>query len=62
MPRKPVFKESNNYIVIWYENGKAHFTEFVGAKCAVDGYRFIRKLHGDDVRLTTVVLNYGEEV
>ena len=62
MPKKPIFKDSNNYLVIWCEAGKTHFTEFVGAKCAVNGYRFIRKLHGDDVRLTKVVVNYGEEI
>lgn len=62
MPKKPTFKESNNYIVLWYENGQLHGTEFIGGKNAVDGYRFLRGLHGDNCRLAKVVLNYGEEV
>lgn len=62
MPKKPIFKESNNYVVIYYDNGKPHCTEFIGAKVAINGYRFFRNLYGDNCILAKVVLNYGEEI
>lgn len=62
MPKKRTFPESNTYLVTWVEHGNAHWIEYTGVKLAVDGYRYMRKFHGDNCRLVKVVLNYGTEV
>lgn len=62
MPRKPVWQEKNNYLVIWQEGFKPHWQEYVGARNAITGYRQLRRIHGNECRLVKVVLDYGEEV
>ena len=63
MPKKPVFKESDRYVVIYTDWGGTTCTEEkMGAKAAVNAYRNFREYYGDNVRLAKVVLNYGEEV
>lgn len=62
MPKKPVFKDYPNYLVVYQYNGVTHTQECVGARVAVDVYRQLRGIYGDNCRLVKVVLNYGEEV
>lgn len=65
MPRKPYFERERPYevwIVIWSYNGETLTKEFFTANSAVKGYRELRGVYGDNVRLTKVVLNYGEEI
>lgn len=62
MPKKPVFPESNNYVVFYMSHGVPHWTECIGAKTAVETYRMMREMFGDEVRLARVVLNYGAQV
>lgn len=62
MPKKPVLPETNEYLVVWSERGIPHWVEYVGAKLAVEGYRYLRTIHGDNCRLVKVVLNYGQEI
>lgn len=62
MPRKPVFKDYPQFLVMYTFNGVTHTTECIGAKIAVDMYRSLRKTYGDNVRIAKVVVNYGEEV
>lgn len=62
MPKKPVFKDYPNYIVVYECNGKTYTQECIGARIAVDVYRQLREYYGDNCRLAKVVLNYGEEV
>lgn len=62
MPKKPVIKEIDKYLVLWQSGGIQHWTEYVNAREAVDGYRYTRNLFGDNVRLCKVVFDYGTEV
>lgn len=63
MPKKPIaIPRSNEYIVLYTVNGEQHWQEYVGAREAVDGYRLFRKFYGDNVRLTQVIFNHGQEV
>lgn len=62
MPKKPVIKEIERYMVIWQSGDTQHWTEYANARLAVDGYRYMRKLFGDNVRMVKVVFDYGQEV
>lgn len=62
MPKKPVLKTQESYMVLWQAHEKQHWTEYVNAREAVDGYRYMRQLFGNNVRLVKVVFDYGTEV
>lgn len=62
MPLKRTAPEINSFLVIWWENNSPHWQEYVGYKNAVDGYRYLRQLHGDNCRIAKVVVDYGVEV
>ncbi len=62
MPKKKTFKDYPNYLVIYQYNGQTFTQECVGARVAIDVYRQLRGIYGDNCRLAKVVLNYGEEV
>ena len=62
MPRKPVFKEKEHYMVLWQRDDFQHWQEYSNAREAVDGYRYFRNLFGNTVRMVKVVFDYGEEV
>lgn len=62
MPRRPVLKEIEKYMVLWQSNNIQHWTEYVNAREAVEGYRYMRTLFGNNVRMVKVVLDYGTEI
>ena len=62
MPKKPVFKDYPNYLVVYQYNGVTYTQECVGARIAIDTYRQLRAIYGNSCRLAKVVLSYGEEV
>ena len=63
MPKKCTLRETNNYIISYTTpDGRNTWYEVVGAKLAVEEYRYARKLYGDNVRISKVVINYGEEI
>ncbi len=62
MPRKRTFAETNTYIVLFYDNGRPDIATFIGAKAAVDGYRFFRDIYGVSTQLLKLVVKSGEEI
>ena len=62
MPKKPVFKEIETYLVLWQSGNYQHWTEYSTPREAVDGYRTMRNLFGNNVRMVKVVFDYGQEV
>lgn len=62
MPKKRTFKENNTYVVLYYHDGMPDIATYVGAKAAVDGYRFFQSIYGPTTQLLKVVINYGEEI
>ena len=62
MPKKPVLREIESYMVLWQAGDSQHWTEYTNARLAVDGYRQMRNLFGNTVRLVKVVFDYGTEV
>ena len=62
MPKKPVIKELESYMVLWQSGDNQHWTECTNARLAVDEYRYMRKLFGDNVRMVKVVFDYGQKV
>ena len=62
MPKKPVIKELESYMVLWQSGEMQHWTECTNARLAVEEYRYMRKLFGDNVRVVKVVFDYGQEV
>ena len=62
MPKKPVLKEQESYMVLWQSHDIQHWQEYANARVAVEGYRYMRQLFGDNVRLVKVVFDYGTEV
>lgn len=62
MPKKPVLKEKESYMVLWQSGRTQHWTEYTNARLAVDGYRYARKLFGNNVRMVKVVFDYGTEI
>lgn len=62
MPKKPVIKDIEKYMVLWQSNEKQHWTEYATPRDAVDGYRYMRQLFGNNVRMVKVVFDYGQEV
>ena len=64
MPKKPNAHVvgTDNYLVTYTVNSIPHWTEYVGFKNALEGYRWYRQIYGDNVRLAQVVFNYGTEV
>ena len=62
MPKKPVFKDVEKYIVLWQSHETQHWTECATARDAVDCYRYMRNLFGNNVRMVKVVFDYGTEV
>ena len=49
-------------MVLWQSGENQHWTECTNARLAVDEYRYMRKLFGDNVRMVKVVFDYGQEV
>ncbi len=62
MPRKRIPPEPNKYLVTWTEGGFPHWTECVGLKAAISVYRQMREIHGDNVRVAKVLVEYGTEI
>ncbi len=62
MPKKRAFAESNTYVVLFYHDGRPDIATYVGAKPAVDGYRFFKSIYGPTTQLLKVVVNCGEEI
>ena len=62
MPKKPVLREIESYMVLWQSGDHQHWQEYSNARLAVDGYRYMRQLFGNNVRLVKVVFDYGQEV
>lgn len=62
MPKRRAFAESNTYIVLYYHEGRPDIATFIGAKAAVDGYRFFQSIYGPSTQLLKVVINCGEKV
>ena len=63
MPKNPVFKDHNRYIIIYTDwGGNICTDERVGARAAINAYREYKTYYGSTVQLTKVVLDYGEEV
>lgn len=62
MPKKRTFRENNTYVVLYYHDGIPGIATYVGAKAAVDGYRFFRSIYGPTTQLLKVVINCGEEI
>ena len=62
MPKKPVVKEIEAYMVLWQSGQNQHWAEYTNARLAVEGYRYMRQLFGDNVRMVKVVFDYGQEV
>lgn len=62
MPRKRTPPEPNQYLVTWTEGGFPHWTECIGLKIAISVYRQMREIHGDNVRIAKVLVDYGTEI
>ena len=62
MPKKPVLKTQESYMVLWQSGDYQHWTEYSNARLAVEGYRMMRNLFGNNVRMVKVVFDYGQEV
>ena len=65
MPKKATLPENDTrdaFLVIWERDYQKHVVEYVGLRNAVAGYRSMRKLYGDTVRLARVVVSYGVEI
>lgn len=62
MPKKRAFAESNTYVVLFYHDGRPDIATYIGAKAAVDGYRFFQSIYGPTTQLLKVVVNCGEEI
>ena len=62
MPKKRTFPESNTYVVLYYHDGRPDIATYIGAKAAVDGYRFFQSIYGPTTQLLKVVINCGEEI
>lgn len=63
MPRKPfLVPKSEKYVLILFNNGSYMCYEYFTAPSAVSAYREYRKSYGDNIRLTKVVIDYGEEI
>ena len=62
MPKKPVLKTQESYMVLWQAGDQQHWTEYENARLAVEGYRMMRNFFGNNVRMVKVVFDYGQEV
>lgn len=63
MPKKPFLTpKSEKYVLILFNNGSYMCYEYFTAASAVNAYRKYRESYGDSVRLTKVVIDYGEEI
>ena len=62
MPYKRTLRDNNTFLVLYQEYDEYFCHEYNGIKKAVEGYRKLRTLHGDNCRLVKVVADYGEEV
>lgn len=62
MPRRRTPVEPNQYLVTWTEGSIPHWIECVGLKIAINVYRQMREVHGDNVRLAKVLVEYGTEI
>ena len=62
MPRKSRFPEYNKYVIIYGSGTNVVCLNYSNAKAAVEAYRIAVKTYGDDVRLTKVVLDYGDTI
>ena len=62
MPKKRTPPEPNQYLVTWTEGGYPHWTECIGLKIAINVYRQMREIHGDNVRVAKVLVEYGTEI
>lgn len=63
MPKKPFLTpKSEKYVLILFNNGNYMCYEYFTAASAVKAYRNYRESYGDAVRLTKVVIDYGEEI
>ena len=62
MPYKRTLRDNNTFLVIYQKHDEYFYLEYEGIKKAVDGYRRLRTLHGDNCRLLKVVADYGEEI
>lgn len=62
MPKKRTFKENNTYVVLYFNEGRPGIATYIGAKAAVDGFRFFQSIYGPTTQLLKVVVNCGEEI
>lgn len=62
MPKKRTPPEPNQFLVTWTEAGFPHWTECIGFKLAVNVYEQMRAIHGDNVRIAKVVVDYGVKI
>lgn len=63
MPKKPFLTpKSDKYVLIIFDNNICTCYEYFTASSAVSAYRKYRESYGDAVRLTKVVIDYGEEI
>ena len=63
MPRKPFLTpKSDKYVLILFNGGLHQCFEYFTASSAVNAYRKYHEIYGDSVRLTKVVIDYGEEI
>jgi len=63
MPRKPFLNpKSDKYVLILYYAGTYECYEYFTASSAVNAYRKYQEIYKDKVRLTKVVIDYGEEI
>ena len=62
MPKRRTPPEPNQFLVTWTEAGDPHWTECVGFKLAVNVYNQMRLIHGDNVRISKVVVDYGVKI
>lgn len=62
MAKRSRFPEYEKYILVYGEGSTVCCLTYHNAKTAVEAYRIAKSTYGDSVRLTKVVLDYGDEI
>lgn len=60
--KKSRFPMYDKYVLIYGEGDHVCCLTYQSAREAVNAFRFAKGAYGDNVRLTRVVLDYGDEV
>lgn len=52
----------NEYVLTYSYHGVTHVQEVVGFRNACEVFRYLKKLYGDTVRMSQVIINYGGDI